>query len=112
MMKYETYEERREREKVERFEKLESAYPGMPATKGIGSDSYAYMVTSVERFKTGANAGKVKAVTAERAELMDGLLLNVGDPVRFLPTKNGYLTHAKSYSLYLGEATDYRDPSF
>lgn len=112
MQKYETYEERREREKAERIQKLQTAYPGMPATKAIGSDTYAYMVTEVEYFKTGANAGKVKAVIAERAELIGDMLLNVGEPVRFLPTKNGSLHHEKSYWLHLGEARDYRDPSF
>jgi len=38
--------------------------PGEPATMCIGSDSYAMLVVAVDRFKTGAKKGQVKAVHA------------------------------------------------
>jgi hypothetical protein len=82
---------------------------GMPATFGIGSDSYAMTVVAIEYFKTGARAGQVKAVFAAD----EGRT-----PERFVMTKQGRLQKRDQYesrfygSLSIGYARDYRDPSF
>lgn len=43
---------------------VEDVTVGMPATITVGSDRYAARIVEVERYKTGAKAGQVKAVTA------------------------------------------------
>lgn len=109
---YAEQEKRYQAEAVERFAKIEEIYVGMPATMGIGSDSYAQMVVEIIRFKSGANAGKVRYVITEDAEWVDGVLVNRGNRnLRFSPNKYGYL-RASSYRLSVGKAVDYRDPSF
>lgn len=82
---------------------IESVEVGTPATFKIGGDRYATEVTAVERFKTGARAGQVKAVEAGTH--------------RFTPktTKRGetYLVgQGGSGALWLGFAENYRDPHF
>jgi hypothetical protein len=85
---------------------------GTPATLCIGSDSYARMVVEVGYFKTGARAGQIRYVIAEPAEYIDGVLVNYSERQdRFIPNKFGKLK-CGSCSLYIGTATDYRDPSF
>jgi len=42
--------------------------PGMVATHYVGSDSYAVIVSGVERFKSGARKGQIKAITTVNAE--------------------------------------------
>lgn len=42
--------------------------PGMVATHYVGSDSYAVIVSGVERFKSGVRKGQIKAITTVRAE--------------------------------------------
>ena len=42
--------------------------PGMVGTHYVGSDSYAVIVSSVERFKSGARKGQIKAITTVNAE--------------------------------------------
>lgn len=81
---------------------------GMPATFGIGSDSYAMVVTDVIRFKTGAKTGQVKAVIAKNEN---------ENEEKFYVTKSGRIqkrdNDGYSYgSLTIGFARDYRDPNF
>ena len=88
---------------------------GDPATHRVGSDRYASVVTEVEYFKSGKRAGQVKAVTARWAGRDFG-----GE--RFLATegRDGEIRFAKRSgnriawwnTLTIGEAIDYRDPSF
>jgi hypothetical protein len=42
--------------------------PGMIATHSVGSDSYAVIVSGIERFKSGARKGQIKAITTVNAE--------------------------------------------
>lgn len=46
----------------------ESVEVGMPATVGVGSDSYATVVTEVVRFKSGARAGLINYIKVDRFE--------------------------------------------
>jgi hypothetical protein len=109
-------QERVERETAERFAKLETAHHGQPATHCIGSDSYAFIVERVERFKSGARAGQVSAVIAEPAEYIGDELRAVPSFARealvFRPNKRGVLVCAKYHTLWLGEARTYLDPHF
>lgn len=41
--------------------------PGMIGTHYVGSDSYAVIVSGVERFKSGARKGQIKAITTVKA---------------------------------------------
>jgi hypothetical protein len=109
---------------------IEDIEVGMPATHFVGSDSYAVEVYDVERFKSGAKAGQVKAViTGSRREdgtwqqkqtYVDGEFVLVDDTDRFLPVKDQperlcTRTEGKVAwwsSLAVGYAKDYRDPSY
>lgn len=83
---------------------------GMPASFGIGGDSYAMEIVGVEYFKTGAKAGQIKSVLAAAS----------GDreAERFTMTKSGRLQKRAEYesyfygSLTVGYALEQRDPSF
>lgn len=81
---------------------INSVEVGTPATFRIGTDRYATAVTAVERFKTGARAGQVKAVEAGYG--------------RFTPkeTRYGTMLIGKGGSgvLALGVAETYLDPHF
>lgn len=81
---------------------------GMPATFGIGSDSYGLEITGITYYKTGAKAGQVKEIMAgkpgEESEI-------------FFVTKTGRIQKRSEYSgfygsLTVGFARDYWDPSF
>ncbi len=71
---YKAYEATRERNpgwrndltsvEVRDAERAAMFIPGEPATMYIGSDSYRMVVVAVDRFKTGAKAGQVKAIHA------------------------------------------------
>lgn len=97
-----------------RLEEVESAEFGMPATYSIGSDSYAYMVVGVQRFKSGQRQGKVRAIYAQSAKYVDGVLVSdEGSIERFIVDKFGYVKRDGMYGmLFLGYARDYRDPEF
>jgi hypothetical protein len=99
---------------VKRLEEVESAEFGMPATYSIGSDSYAYMVVGVQRFKSGARQGKVRAIYAQDAKYVDGVLVSQEGPIeRFIVNKFGYVKREGMYgTLFVGYARDYRDPGF
>jgi len=81
---------------------------GMPATFGIGSDSYGLEITGITYYKTGAKAGQVK-------EIMAGKPDEVSET--FFVTKSGRIQKRSLYSgfygsLTIGFARDYWDPSF
>lgn len=65
---------------------------GMPATICIGGDRYASLVTAVTR----------KTVTC----------VHLGNPLIFRRGKTGLWSAKQTYTLRLGEAENYRDPSF
>lgn len=82
---------------------------GMPASYGIGSDSYAMTVVAIDYFKTGAKAGAVKAIYAAHED---------HEAEKFTLTKSGRFQKRAQYesyfygSLTVGDAIEYRDPSF
>lgn len=87
-------------------EKTANPSVGDPATFGIGSDSYAYEVVEVIRFKGGKQAGQVKAVKAS----YEGR-----EAEEFFKTKRGFQKKFGDHyngKLVVGYARDYRDPSF
>lgn len=52
-----------EAERIVRDSLYDDPPVGTPASVGVGSDSYPAVVTDVVRFKTGARAGKVRAIS-------------------------------------------------
>lgn len=68
---------------------------GMPCTVGIGSDSYGHKVA--------------KVLSPKRIQLDDGWVWSKRKDGRWRPKGSG---KNSGYSLTLGIARDYRDPSF
>lgn len=89
------------------FEKLDESkwLRGTPATYNIGSDCYGVMIINLNRFKSGANVGKVSNVEVK---------MPWGETRKFTRRANGsFIAAGKNYgSLVVGYAYDYRDPHF
>lgn len=80
---------------------------GMPATVGIGSDSYAVSVSEIIFFKSGRNMGEPRGIKV-KVEGNENLFKDL----TFRMTKWGSYRANDHYSLTLGVARDYFDPSF
>jgi hypothetical protein len=96
---------------------------GMGATLYLHTDRIPYVITDIERFKTGTRAGQVKAVHARRVEVTgerwpqgDAAGIHLDRPYgatrRFAVRKDGRFSDVGGSILGVGRADFYRDPSF
>lgn len=83
---------------------------GMGATLCLWSDSHAYTITDVIRFKSGKNAGAIKAVIAQRdiAKRIDknGMSESQDYEYTFDPTAKGTVFTLRKNGRYLAEGGD------
>jgi hypothetical protein len=101
---------------------------GSPATYRSGSDTYAYIVTGLTRFKTGKRAEEVKSVTIARVVEYDieardasgsvdvshpSVVVSDFDRLFTLRNDNHFREAGTDHGrLSFGIARDYLDPSF
>ena len=76
---------------------------GAPATHYVGSDSYAAIVVGVERFKTGARAGRIKAIIACNADVQEDGSLKPRPHVKWHFPEDGEPYTAPEYDRFLSK---------